>query len=156
MRTIISIVVLLLFTQIGSAQVRQRKAELNRVIPKQMRLTPAQQQEAGVLFESVGKMLLSDSPARASALFDRSVHLALPGVEQGQFSKDQASQLFSSFLRNRAIITFKVKKREDSLASPYLSALLTLTRDGREEQLSLYLSLVRSDGSWKIGHFSVY
>lgn len=148
--------VLLFVAATAFGQVTQRRTELNKLVPPATRLSGAQQEKASEMFDLVRDDLGSSTPAMVSRHFNRSVHLALPGIEQGQFSHDQAAQLLAAYLRSSRALSVEVKKREDSLAAPYFSASFRLVKDDREQDLSLYVSLVRTGDAWTIGHFSIY
>ena len=137
-------------------QVKQRRTELNRLVSPPTRLSQDQQEKAAKVFLDIEKGLSEGSATAVSDVFDKTVHLALPGVEQAQFSRNQAAQLLAAFIRDAQDIEVKVKKKETGVASPYFSADLSMSKEGQQQQLGLYVSLIRSGDAWKIGHFSVY
>ncbi len=145
-----------LLAHVSVGQVKQRRSELNRAVPPAARLTEAQRDEASRLFDRVLEGFEEASTNGIPALFHTTVHLSLPGVEQGQFSRDQATQLFTSFYRTLGTVSCTVNKREDSLASPYLSASCTVRQGDTSKELNLYVSLIRTGAGWRIGHFSLY
>ncbi len=156
MRVPAYVMIALVFAMSASAQVKQRRSELNRLVPPASHLTEMQQKKASEAFDLVQSALSEVSSSAVARLFNRSVYLALPGIEPGQFSRDQAAQLLAAFLRPVGAISVEIKKKEDSLASPYLSAQLLVRRDDQEQLMNLYVSLVRNGDAWAIGHFSIY
>ena len=156
MRTSLSILCVFLIASTAVAQVRQRTSKLDRLVRVVPQLTPEQKREASILFDQVKENLASSAISDLSGLLNRSVHLALPGVEQGQYSKNQATQLLTSFFAGTRVAEIRPQKIEDSIAAPYFSAILLVRKGEREQELNLYISLARFADSWVVGHFSLY
>lgn len=111
--------------------------------------------EVHSIVENVERGIASSNARLFTVYFAPQVYLRFTGIEEGYYSKNQASSIVQNFFNTYRVVNFKFST-EGGTTTYYATGGGTFSSRGQRESFQVYVSIAKIEHRWMIVQFNVY